>query len=136
MTSFTTKTIVATIDALFDKVAADLVTSSLIQSGAEFLAGPVGQNSSGGLIVHVPAIGSDVQRRVEIDLEHCIFDVSIAPLDGQFGPPLPFRLLRKGDGVDVLCARIRFPGILDEGWEQGIVAKERELQRLKQRHQV
>ena len=104
--------------------------------GAEFLAGPVGQNSSGGLIVHVPAMGRDVQYRVETDLEHGIFDVVIAPSDKKFGPPLPVRLVRKGDGVDVLWTLIRLPEIPEEGWEQGIVAKERELQRLKQRHQV
>ena len=75
----------------------------------------MGQDSSGGLIVRVSSMGDYVQYHVKTDFEHGIFGVFIAPLDGQFGPPLPFRLLRKGDGVDVLCARIRFPGILDEG---------------------
>jgi hypothetical protein len=136
MTTFTTKTIVATIDAPFDKVAADLAERfTHPEWGAEFFACPVRQDSNGGLIVHVPAMGRDVQYRVETDLEHGIFDVVIAPLDGKFGPSLPVRLLSKGDGVDVLRTLIRLPGILDEGWEQRIAAMEKELHRLKQRHQ-
>ena len=136
MTTFTTKTIVATIDAPFDKVAADLAEPfTYPEWGAEFFAGPVGQDSSGGLIVHVPAMGGDVQYRVETDLEHGIFDVFIAPLDGHFGPPLPVRLLRKGDGVDVLWTLIRLPRIPEEGWEQGFAAMEKELQRFNQHHQ-
>ena len=136
MTTFTTKTIVATIDAPFDKVAADLAEPfTHPEWGAEFFAGPVGQDSSGGLIVHVRAMGRDVQYRVETDLKHGIFDVVIAPLDRKFGPPLPVRLLRKGDGVDVLWTLIRLPGKPEEGWEQGIAAMERELQRFNQHHQ-
>ena len=136
MTTFTTKTIVATIDAPFDKVAADLAEPfTHLEWGAEFFAGPVGQDSSGGLIVHVSAMGGDVQYRVETDLEHGIFDICIAPLDGQFGPPSLVRLVRKGDGVDVLWTLIRLPEIPEEGWEQGIAAMERELQRFNQHHQ-
>ncbi len=136
MTTFTTKTIAVTIDAPFDKVAPDLAEPfTHLEWGAEFFAGPVRQDSGGGLIVRVPAMGRDVQYRVETDLKHGIFDVVIAPLDGHFGPPLPVRLLRNGDGVDVLWKLIRLPEIPDEGWEQGIAAMDRELQRLKQRHQ-
>ncbi|MFP6568295.1 MAG: hypothetical protein VB961_13560 [Dehalococcoidia bacterium] len=118
MTTFTTKTIVATIDAPFDKVAADFAEPfTYPEWGAEFFAGHVRQDSGGGLIVRVPAMGGDVQYRVETDFEHGIFDVFIAPLDGQFGPPLPVRLVRKGDGDDVLWTLIRLPEIPDEGWE-------------------
>ena len=116
MTTFTTKTIVATIDAPFDKVAPDFAdTFTHPEWGAEFFAGPVRQDNSSGLIVRVPAMGRDVQYRVETDLEHGIFDVVIAPSDKKFGPPLPVRLVRKGDGVDVLWTLIRLPGIPDEG---------------------
>ncbi|MCH2318051.1 MAG: hypothetical protein MK524_17045 [SAR202 cluster bacterium] len=136
MTTFTTKTIAVTIDAPFDKVAPDLAEPfTHLEWGAEFFAGPVGQESSGGLIVHVSAMGGDVQYRVETDLEHGIFDVFIAPLDGHFGPPLPVRLLRNGDGVDVLWTLIRFTGMPNESWEQGIAAMEMELHQLKQRPQ-
>jgi len=136
MTTLTTKTIVATIDAPFGKVAADLAeTFTYPEWGAEFFAGPLRQDSSGGLIVHVPAMGRDVQYRVETDLEYGIFDIFIAPLDGQFAPPLPVRLLRKDDGVDVLRTLIRLPEIPEEGWEQRIAAMERELQRFNQHHQ-
>ena len=116
MTTFTTKTIAVTIDAPFDKIAPDLAEPfTHLEWGAEFFAGPVGQESSGGLIVHVSAMGGDVQYRVETDLEHGIFDIFIAPLDGQFGPPLPVRLVRKGDVVDVLWTLIRLPEIPEEG---------------------
>ncbi len=136
MTTFTTKTIVVTIDAPFGKVAADLAeTFTYPEWGAEFFAGPVGQDSSGGLIVHVSAMGGYVQYHVKTDFEHGIFDVFIAPLDGQFAPPLPVRLLRKDDGVDVLRTLIRLPEIPEEGWEQRIAAMERELQRFNQHHQ-
>lgn len=136
MTTFTTKTIVATIDAPFDKVAPDLAEPFTYPKwGAEFFAGPVRQDSGGGLIVRVPAMGRDVQYRVETDLKHGIFEVVIAPLDRKFGPPLPVRLLRKGDGVDVLWTLIRLPEIPEEGWEQGIAAMEKELQRFNQHHQ-
>ena len=118
MTTFTTKTIVATIDAPFDKVAPNLAEPfTYPEWDVEFFAGPVRQDSSSGLIVRVPAMGGDVQYRVETDFEHGIFDVFIAPLDGQFGPPLPVRLVRKGDGDDVLWTLIRLPEIPDEGWE-------------------
>ena len=136
MTTFTTKTIVATIGAPFDKVAADLAEPfTHPEWGAEFFAGPVRQDSGGGLIVRVPAKGGYVQYHVKTDFEHGIFDVFIAPLDGQFGPPLPVRLVRKGDGVDVLWTLIRLPEIPEEGWEQRIAAMERELQRFNQHHQ-
>jgi len=136
MTTFTTKTIVATIDAPFDKVAADLAdTFTHPQWGAEFFAGPVGQDSSGGLIVHLSAMGGDVQYRVETDLEHGIFDLFVAPLDGQFDAPLPVRLLRNDDDVDVLWTLIRFPGMPNESCEHGIKAMEMELYQLKQRRQ-
>ncbi len=136
MTTFTTKTIAVTIDAPFDKVAPDLAEPfTHLEWGAEFFAGPVGQESSGGLIVHVSAMGGDVQYRVETDLEHGIFDVFIAPLDGHFGPPLPVRLLRNGDGVDVLWTLIRLPEIPELGWEQRIAVMEKELQRFNQHHQ-
>ena len=136
MTTFTTKTIVATIDAPFDKVAADFAEPfTYPEWGAEFFAGHVRQDSGGGLIVRVPAMGGDVQYRVETDFEHGIFDVFIAPLDGQFAPPSLVRLVRKGDGVDVLWTLIRLPEIPEEGWEQGIAAMERELQRFNQHHQ-
>ena len=59
MTTFTTKTIVATIDAPFEKVAADFAdTFTHPEWGAEFFAGPVGQDSSGGLIVRVSSMGA------------------------------------------------------------------------------
>ncbi|HHZ62444.1 MAG TPA: hypothetical protein EYN53_07340 [Dehalococcoidia bacterium] len=136
MTTFTTKTIVATIDAPFDKFAPDLEEPfTYPEWGAEFFAGPVRQDSSGGLIVRVSSMGDYVQYHVKTDFEHGIFDVFIAPLDGQFGPPLPVRLVRKGDGVDVLWTLIRLPEIPEEGWEQGIAAMERELQRFNQHHQ-
>ena len=136
MTTFTTKTIAVTIDAPFDKIAPDLAEPfTHLEWGAEFFAGPVRQDSGRGLIVRVPAMGRDVQYRVETDLKHGIFDVVIAPLDGQFGPPSPVRLVRKGDGVDVLWTLIRLPEIPEEGWEQRIAAMEKELQRFNQHHQ-
>ena len=131
MTTFTTKTIAVTIDAPFDKVAPDLAEPFTYPKwGAEFFAGPVRQDSGGGLIVRVPAMGRDVQYRVETDLKHGIFDVVIAPLDGQFGPPSPVRLVRKGDGVDVLWTLIRFPGMPNESWEQGIATAQTTSSRL------
>ena len=131
MTTFTTKTIVATIDAPFDKVAPDLAEPFTYPKwGAEFFAGPVRQDSGGGLIVRVPAKGGYVQYHVKTDFEHGIFDVFIAPLDGHFGPPLPVRLLRNGGGVDVLWTLIRFPGMPNESWEQGIATAQTTSSRL------
>ncbi len=136
MATLITKTVAITIDAPYDKVAGDLADPfTHPEWGTEFFAGPVQRDESGGLIAPVPAMGGDVQYRVDADVERGIVDIYLAPLEASFGPPLPVRLLRNGDGVDVLWTLIRFPGIPDGVWEQGIESMERELQQLKRRHE-
>ena len=137
MTTFTTKTLAVTIDALYEVVAQDLADPSTHPEwGTEFFADPTRPGENGEVIAPVPAMGGDVRYRVDADIVSGNFDLYLAPLDKPFGPPLHVRLLRNGEGVDVLWTLVRFPGIPDEIWAQGITSMERELHQFKQRHEV
>ena len=136
MSTFPTKTLSVTIDASFEQVARDLADPKTHPEWAvEFFREVVRPGKNDEVVVFSPFMGTDVRFRVEADIERGILDLYLAPTSGEFGPPLPVRLLHNGDGVDVLWTLTRFPGTPDERWETGLVSMERELQNLKQRHE-
>ena len=134
MATSETRTLTITIDAPFEEVAADLADPiSQTEWGTEFFAGPGQRQDDGSVVAEVPMMGGPVQFRIDSLPEHGIFDIYLAPLGAPFGPPLPVRLLRNGDGVDVLWTLNRMPSAPVEAWEAGIESMERELLNLKAR---
>ena len=136
MATFSTKTLTVTIDAPYENVAHDLADPSTHPEwGTEFFVGPVRPGEGGEVVVTVPAMGGDVRYRVDASVELGIFDLYLAPLNKPFGAPLPVRLLHNCEGVDVLWTLVRYPGMPDDAWEQGIESMKRELQQFKLRHE-
>ncbi len=137
MATTETRTLTVTIDAPFEAVVKDLA-DPLAQTewGTEFFAGPGTEGADGTVVAQVPMMGGEVVFRVEGVEEHGILDLYLAPTGAPFGPPLPVRVVRNGDGVDVLWTLSRTPGVLDEGWQQGIASMERELQDLRRRFET
>jgi hypothetical protein len=76
-------------------------------------------------------MGGAARYRQDVDLDRGVIDIYLAPDDAPFGPPLPVRLLRNGDGVDVLYTLTRFPGTPDEQWQAGLASMWREPDNLK-----
>lgn len=134
MATIQTRTLTVTIDAPFEAVVKDLA-DPLAQTewATEFFAGPGIEGADGTVVAQVPMMGGEVVFRVEAVEEHGILDLYLAPTGAPFGPPLPVRVVRNGDGVDVLWTLSRMPGVPDEGWQQGIASMERELQDLRRR---
>ncbi|TDI85333.1 MAG: hypothetical protein E2O74_03610 [Chloroflexi bacterium] len=136
MATLPIKTLTVTINAPFEQVARDLADAKTHPEwGTEFFRGEPRAGEGDEIVVFSPFMGTEVRFRVEADLAHGSFDLYLAPIGEEFGPPLPVRLLHNGDGVDVLWTLTRFPGTPDERWEAGLVSMERELQNLKQRHE-
>lgn len=136
MATLATKTLAVTINAPYEQVSRDLADPrALIEWGTEFFAGTPHPGEDGALVVSVPRMGGDARFKVEADVERGVFDLYLAPVGRAFGPPLPVRLLRNGDGVDVLWTLARFPGMSAEEWKSGLASMERELAQLKRRHE-
>lgn len=57
-------------------------------------------------------------------------DVYLAPPGGNFGLPLPMRVVPNGDGADVIVVLARMPGTPTERWEQHLRDLDRELEAL------
>lgn len=135
MATLETSTLTVTIDAPFERVAADLGDPTTHPEWAtEFFAGPTEPAGEGEYVVPVPLMGGRARYRVEADPDRGIFDLYLAPVGGEFGPPIPVRLVRNGGGVDVLWTLARLPGMSDEQWEAGLAGMELELQNLQRRH--
>jgi len=136
MTTMVTDTVRITIDAPFDTVTSDLADpANHPEWGTEFFEGPARPGDNGEVIVTVPSMGGDIRSKIDADLESGRIDLYLAPLDAPFGPPLPVRVIPNGDGVDVLFTLIRPPGQSDAEWEHGLASMERELVKLKARHE-
>lgn len=136
MTTQQSTTVTVTIDAPPARVLEDLADPRTHPEwGSEFFGGPLRDSEHGGLIANVPSMGGDVDYRVEARPDAGAIDISFAPPGGDFGPPLPVRLVPNGDGVDVLWTLQRPPGLPDDAWAGGIEAMGRELANLKRRHE-
>jgi hypothetical protein len=77
-----------------------------------------------------------VRSKVEADVGSGIIELYFAPPGEPFGPPLPVRVIRNADGVDVLFTLARFPGQSDAEWEEALASMARELTNLKARHEA
>lgn len=138
MPTMTTETLSVTIDARFDDVFADLANPVTHPEWAtEFFAGPATPGERPGeAVATVPAMGGPVRIRIDADPTCGRIDMGLAPGDAPFGPPLPIRLIRNGDGVDVLFTLARTPGQTSEAWEAGLDGMKRELENLRARHET
>ena len=136
MATLETTTLSVTIDAPFERVVADLADpTSHPEWATEFFAGPARPVSTTEAEVDVPMMGGPARLRVDADRGRGVVDVALAPGGGDYGPPIPVRVVRNGDGVDVLWTLARTPGIPDAAWEQGVAAMRRELEALRARHE-
>ena len=131
-----THTLSVTIDAPYERVAADLADPATHPEwGTEFFAGPARPAGDGEIVAPVPMMGGEARMRVEADVARGLVDIYLAPGEAPFGPPLPVRLLRNGDGIDVLWTLARRPGMPDGAWSDAVASMERELLALKRRHE-
>ena len=134
MSVLETTTVTVTIEAPFERVADDLADPARHPEWAtEFFAGPAKAGRDGEVIVSVPQMGGDVSFRIDADQSRGILDLYLAPVGTAFGPPLPVRLVRNGDGVDVLWTLARPPHVANDDWSQGLESMRRELVNLKAR---
>lgn len=135
MTIAQTRTLAVSIDAPFDLVVADLADPAAHPLWAkEFFAGdavPTGE--PGEFRVQVPMMGGATRMRVEAVRDLGVLDLYLAPGEAPYGAPVPIRVLRNGDGADVLFTLGRAPGVPDEAWESGTASMARELDALRTR---
>ncbi len=136
MSTMTTDTVRITIDAPFHEVVSDLADPATHPEwGTEFFSGPARPGEEGEVIVTVPRMGGEVRAKVDADPGSGRIDLYLAPQGQPFGPPLPVRVIPNADGVDVLFTLARFPGQSDAEWAEGLASMERELTKLKARHE-
>ena len=136
MPIFQTKTLTISIDAPLAKVTSDLADPATHPEWAkEFFSGPAKKTESSEVLVPAPMMGGVVRFKIDADIDLGLLDLFIAPEGADFGMPIPVRLIKNGDGVDVLWTLTRFPGMPDLAWEQGLAGMERELLALKARHE-
>lgn len=136
MATLETRTLTVTIDAPLQTVAEDLADPATHPIWAtDFFASPATPLGEGEVRVDVPRMGGPSRMKISADIDQGRIDIYLAPNEGPFGPPLPVRLIPNGDGVDVLWTLARFPGLPEAAWETGLASMERELGRLRDRHQ-
>lgn len=82
---------------------------------------------------NVPALGGPVRLRIETHRSCGAFEVYFAPGTAPFPEPAQVRLVRNGDGVDVLWTIHRASGASEEEWQGARTAMQQSLQRLKAR---
>ena len=135
MSTLTTQTVSVTIDAAPKQVSADLMNvESHPEWGTEFFSEGVEDLGDGSWRVNIPMMGGNARMRIDGNEALGIIDMYIAPEGVPFGAPLPVRVVPNGDGSDVLFTLTRLPGQTDEDWQAGIASMQRELTRLKERH--
>ncbi len=135
MSTATTRTLSTTIQAPFSTVVADLADpGNHPRWGTEFFAGPAQPTDTvGEFRVNVPMMGGTARMKTDVVAEHGIIDLYLAPLGAPYGPPVPIRVLRNGDGADVLFTLSRPAGMPDPAWAQAVGSMTRELGNLKYR---
>ena len=132
MATLQTEVVKVTIDRPFDEVTRYVADPSSAHTWAtEFFAGPLQEGQGEEFIATVPMMGGEVRYRQDVDLDRGVIDVFLAPKGGEFGPPLPVRVVPNGEGADVLWTLARFPGTPDQAWEGGLESMARELDNLK-----
>jgi Polyketide cyclase / dehydrase and lipid transport. len=132
MTTLTTETLRVTIDAPYGKVTSYLADpGSAHEWATEFFAGPLRKAGADEWVALVPMMGGEVRYRQDTHWERGVIDVYLAPQNGEFGPPLPVRVVPNGGGADVLWTLTRFPGMPDEAWRAGLESMQRELENLR-----
>jgi hypothetical protein len=128
-----TEVVKVTIDRPFDEVARYVGDpSSAHEWATEFFAGPLKATKGDEFVATVPMMGGEVRYRQDADLDKGVIDIYLAPRGGNFGPPLPVRVLPNGGGADVLYTLAQFPGTSDQAWQAGLQSMARELENLKQ----
>jgi len=136
MPIFQTRTLAISIDAPFAKVVMDLADPVTHPEWAkEFFSGAAKRTGTEEVLVSVPMMGGIVRYKIEADTKRGVLDLFFAPDGVDFGVPIPVRLIKNGDGVDVLWTLTRFPGMPDSAWEHGVASMEKELLALKARHE-
>ncbi len=132
-----TKTLTISIDAAYDTVMADLADPMTHPEWAtEFFSGKAEPGTGGSVIADVPMMGGRIQFKIESHADQGILDLFLAPVGAEYGNPLPVRILRNGDGVDILWTLTRFPGMPDQVWQDGLQSMDRELLTLKARYEA
>lgn len=131
------KTLTISIDAAFQKVATDLADPTTHPDWAErFFSGPAVKTHGGEVLVPVPMMGGTARYKIEADIDRGILDLYLAREGTEFGAPIPVRLIKNGDGVDVLWTLTRFPGTPEAAWQGGLASMAEELRALKARHET
>ena len=136
MPTGTTRTLATTIEAPFATVVADLADPfTHPRWGTEFFAGPAEATDgpAGEVRVNVPMMGGPARMKIDAAPEHGVIDLFLAPAGAPFGEPVPIRVIRNGDGADVLFTLARMPGMPDQAWDQAVASMSRELGNLKAR---
>ena len=134
MSTLPTETLKITIAAPFERVVSDLADGrSHGEWATEFFAGPVSDAGDGSFRAVVPAMGGPSRMRISADIGLGVIDLYLAPEGKPFGPPLPVRVVRNGNGADVLWTLARFPGTPDAAWDEALASMERELESLRAR---
>ena len=129
-----TRTISTSIARPPREVATDLADPGRHPTWAtEFFAGPGEELGEGVWRMKVPAMGGEALMRIDADIEAGIVDLYLAPLDSEFGTPLPVRVVPNGAGSDVLFSLARMPGQTAQEFQDGVESMERELANLKTR---
>ena len=131
-----TKTLTVSIDAPFRSVFDDLSDPITHPEWAvSFFHGRAERQEDGEIVANVPRMGGPVRIKVNSHLTSGVVDVFLAPEGGEYGSPIPVRLLENETGVDVLWTLSRPPGIPDTAWTEGLSSMREELQNLKARHE-
>jgi hypothetical protein len=132
MATLETEVVKVTIDRPFDEVANYVADPSTAHIWAtEFFAGPLEPATGDEFGANVPVMGGEIRYRQEADVAKGILDVYLAPKGGDFGPPLPVRVIPNGAGADVLWTLARFPGTPEVAWKGALDSMTRELDNLK-----
>jgi len=136
MPTMPTETLTVTIDAPVEVVTTDLADPAAQPEWAtEFFSSPAVQGADDVWTVNVPMMGGEVTMKIDADIACGRIDMYLAPAGAPFGPPLPVRVIPNGDGCDVLFTLARFPGQPDDQWTEGLASMQRELLKLKNRHE-
>ncbi|HEC19792.1 MAG TPA: hypothetical protein ENI97_10685 [Gammaproteobacteria bacterium] len=136
MAIFESKTLTVEIDAPYEKVMMDLADPMTHPEWAkEFFAGPAKKSEYGYVLAPVPMMGGTIKFKIESDIALGLLDLYLAPPDSDYGAPLQVRVIRNGDGANVLWTLFRFPGLSDSNWKDGLISMSKELLELKKRHE-
>jgi len=134
--TFETATVRVSVDRPFDQIVRDLADPiAHTEWATEFFAGQAEPIGRAEVRVDVPRMGGPARMRIAAEPEAGVIDLYLAPEGKPYGVPLPVRVVRNGDGADVLFTLTRFPGMPEALWKEGVESMERELAAFKRRHE-